>query len=84
MGERRCRALEGDDWTSGCHVVAELEGNAVACRARIDRDVGIGKDARRWEEADRYKNEMRAGLKIAKKQVALDLLLLPVSAPEAG
>jgi hypothetical protein len=40
--------------------------------------------ARRWEEADAYKNEIRAGLKIAKKQVAPDLLLLPVSAPEAG
>ena len=41
-------------------------------------------DARRWEEAGAYKNEIRAGLKIAKKQVAPDLLLLPVSAPEAG
>jgi hypothetical protein len=41
-------------------------------------------DARRWDEADAYKNEIRAGLKIAKKQVAPDLLLLPVSAPEAG
>jgi hypothetical protein len=41
-------------------------------------------DARRWEAADSYKNEIRAGLKIAKKQVAPDLLLLPVNAPEAG
>jgi hypothetical protein len=40
--------------------------------------------ARRWEEADSHKSEIRAGLKIAKKQVAPDLLLLPVSAPEAG
>jgi len=40
--------------------------------------------ARRWENADNYKNEIRAGLKIAKKQVAPNLLLLPVSAPEAG
>ena len=40
--------------------------------------------ARRWEEADGYKNQIRAGLKIAKKQVAPDLLLLPVPAPEAG
>ena len=40
--------------------------------------------ARRWEAADSYKNEIRAGLKIAKKQVAPDLLLLPVNAPEAG
>lgn len=40
--------------------------------------------ARRWQEADEYKNQIRAGLKIAKKQVAPDLLLLPVPAPEAG
>jgi hypothetical protein len=39
--------------------------------------------ARRWEEADAYKNGIRAGLKIAKKQVAPDLLLLPVATPEA-
>jgi hypothetical protein len=41
-------------------------------------------EARRWEEADAYKNEIRAGLKIANKQVAPDLLLLPVATPEAG
>ena len=41
-------------------------------------------DARRWEEADAYKNGIKAGLKIAKKQVAPDLLLLPVATPEAG
>jgi hypothetical protein len=41
-------------------------------------------DARRWEEADTYKNGIKAGLKIAKKQVAPDLLLLPVATPEAG
>jgi hypothetical protein len=40
--------------------------------------------ARRWEEADAYKNGIKAGLKIAKKQVAPDLLLLPVATPEAG
>jgi len=40
--------------------------------------------ARRWEDAGNYKNQIRAGLKIANKQVAPDLLLLPVSAPEAG
>jgi len=40
--------------------------------------------ARRWEEADEYKNQIRAGLKIANKQIAPDLLLLPVPAPEAG
>jgi hypothetical protein len=41
-------------------------------------------DARRWEEADAYKNGIKAGLKIANKQVAPDLLLLPVATPEAG
>lgn len=41
-------------------------------------------EARRWEEADAYKNEIRTGLKIANKQIAPDLLLLPVAAPEAG
>ena len=41
-------------------------------------------EARRWEEADAYKNEIKAGLKIANKQTAPDLLLLPVKAPEAG
>ena len=40
--------------------------------------------SRSWLPADDYKNEIRAGLKIAKKQVAPDLLLLPVDAPEAG
>jgi hypothetical protein len=42
--------------------------------------------ARRWEEADSHKNEIKAGLKIAKKQVAPDLILLPVASPspEAG
>ncbi|MGI9290092.1 MAG: DUF3450 domain-containing protein [Gammaproteobacteria bacterium] len=40
--------------------------------------------ARRWENADAYKNEIKAGLKIANKQVAPDLLLLPVATPEAG
>jgi hypothetical protein len=41
-------------------------------------------EARRWQEADAYKNEIRAGLKIAKKQVAPDLVLMPVATPEAG
>jgi hypothetical protein len=39
---------------------------------------------RQWQDADEYKNDIRDGLKIARKQVAPDLLLLPVSAPEAG
>jgi len=41
-------------------------------------------EARRWQEADAYKNEIRAGLKIARKQVAPDLVLMPVATPEAG
>jgi hypothetical protein len=41
-------------------------------------------EARRWQEADAYKNEIRAGLKIAKKQVAPDLVLMTVATPEAG
>ncbi len=40
--------------------------------------------ARSWVDADKYKNDIRQGLKIAKKQIAPDLLMLPVSAPEAG
>jgi len=39
---------------------------------------------RQWQDADEYKNDIRDGLKIARKQVAPDLLLLPVSAPEVG
>jgi hypothetical protein len=41
-------------------------------------------EARRWEEADSFKNEIRRGLKIANKQVAPDLILIPVATPEAG
>ena len=41
-------------------------------------------ESRSWQDANEYKNEIKAGLKIANKQVAPDLLLLPVSAPEAG
>ena len=41
-------------------------------------------EARRWENADPYKNGIKAGLKIANKQVAPDLLLLPIATPEAG
>jgi hypothetical protein len=41
-------------------------------------------EARRWDDASAYKNEIKAGLKIANKQVAPDLILLPVATPEAG
>jgi len=40
--------------------------------------------ARSWVDADEFKNDIRQGLKIAQKQIAPDLLFLPVSAPEAG
>ncbi|MEE4186356.1 MAG: DUF3450 domain-containing protein [Gammaproteobacteria bacterium] len=40
--------------------------------------------ARRWEDAAEHKNQIRQGLKIANKQIAPELVLLPVPAPEAG
>ena len=40
---------------------------------------------RRWVPlGNEYKNAIRQGLRIAKKQVAPDLVLLPVGTPEAG
>jgi predicted RNase H-like nuclease (RuvC/YqgF family) len=42
-------------------------------------------DARNWVTlGNEYKNQIKFGLQIANKQVAPDLVLLPVSAPEAG
>ena len=46
----------------------------------------------RWDQASRswiplsaeYRNQIRNGIKIARKQVAPNLLLLPVSAPETA
>ncbi len=51
-----------------------------------------GKMSGAWDQQNRqwqvlgneYKNSIKEGLKIAKKQVAPDLVLLPVAAPEAG
>ncbi len=40
--------------------------------------------ARQWIDADEYKNDIKQGLKIAGKQISPELLMLPVSAPEAG
>ena len=38
-----------------------------------------------WEgKGNEYKNEIKEGLRIAKKQQAPDLILIPVQAPEAG
>jgi hypothetical protein len=39
---------------------------------------------RQWIEADEYKNDIKLGLKIARNQISAELLMLPVSAPEAG
>jgi len=42
-------------------------------------------NAGNWVElGNEYKNQIKFGLKIARKQVAPDLVLLPVDAPEAG
>lgn len=42
-------------------------------------------DARSWVElGNEYRNQIKFGLQIARKQVAPDLVLLPVDAPEAG
>ena len=41
--------------------------------------------AHQWQAlGNEYKNQIRQGLKIANKQVAPDLVLLPMPAPEAG
>ena len=43
------------------------------------------REARGWVDLEgSYRNQVRNGLRVARKQVAPDLLLLPVSAPEAG
>ena len=39
---------------------------------------------RQWQDGSDHKNQITFGLRIATKQVAPDLILLPVSAPEAG
>ena len=41
--------------------------------------------ARQWQAlGSEYKNQIRQGLKIANKQIAPELVLLPITAPEAG
>ena len=43
------------------------------------------RDSKTWVDiGGSYRNQVRLGLRVARKQVAPDLLLLPVSAPEAG
>ena len=42
-------------------------------------------DSRQWQAlGNEYKNQIKFGLQVAKKQVAPDLVLIPVHAPEAG
>lgn len=42
-------------------------------------------DAKGWVDLEgSYRNQVRMGLRVAQQQVAPDLLMLPVSAPEAG
>ena len=42
-------------------------------------------DAKAWVDLEgSYRNQVRMGLRVAQQQVAPDLLMLPVSAPEAG
>lgn len=75
------------------HEGAELEVDVL----RIGRVALVYQTAdlsatRRWDQASRswvdlegsYRNQVRMGLRVARQQVAPDLLLLPVSAPEAG
>ena len=51
----------------------------------VDGDVsGVwNQKTRKWENADDNRNGIKAGLKIAKKQVAPDLVILPVDSAEA-
>ncbi len=43
------------------------------------------REARAWMDLEgSYRNQVRMGLRVARRQVAPDLLLLPVAAPEAG
>ena len=42
-------------------------------------------ESRQWQSlGSDYKNQIRQGLKIANKQIAPELVLLPIKAPEAG
>ena len=51
---------------------------------RYPECLGPGRPAVGDALGNEYKNQIRMGLKIAKKQVAPELLLLPIDAPEAG
>jgi hypothetical protein len=50
-----------------------------------DKSGAWDQNAGSWIQlGNEYKNQIKFGLKIARKQVAPDLVLLPVDAPEAG
>ena len=41
-------------------------------------------DTQSWDDASDQRNQIKLGLSIAKKQVAPDLVILPVDSPEAA
>lgn len=51
-----------------------------------DQDVtgAWNKRSGQWENADDFRGAVNKGIKIAKKQAAIDILTLPILAPEAG
>lgn len=60
--------------------------NALLYQTLDGRDSGVwDAGAREWKTlGDQYRASIREGLRIARKQVAPDLLLVPLSAPEAA
>src|SRR5690606_24452606 len=41
-------------------------------------------DSGSWQEANSYRSAVSKGIRIAKKQAAIDILTLPIPAPEAA
>ena len=41
-------------------------------------------DTQSWDDASSQRNQIKLGLRIAKKQVPPDLVILPVASPEAA
>ena len=79
--------------TSVDHEGAELEVDVLRIgRVALVYQTGDLSATRMWSRDSKtwvdiggsYRNQVRLGLRVARKQVAPDLLLLPVSAPEAG
>jgi hypothetical protein len=57
--------------------------NALLYQTLDGTESGVwNQKTRTWEPADRYRNSLRDGLRMARKQVAPDLLTLPMPAPE--